>query len=110
MHSKRSTVKALAAERGALLLLALNFFGAVIYVIAASHGWVTSQDREYGVPVTGEPFVWAVYVVPIWTLFLLLNLIWGAVVLARHRWRSGILWLMTIPIWMVAMVIDFAHH
>ena len=27
-----------------------------------------------------------------------------------QHWQSRILWLMTIPIWIVAMAIDFAHH
>lgn len=51
-----------------------------------------------------------VFVFPIWAAFLLLNLIWGAFIIVRQRWQGGILWLTPIPVWLVAMAIDFAHH
>ena len=111
MHSKLSKLKTVAAQQAGLILFALNFFGAVLYLLGASHGWVIPQERELGLhSVTGEPYIWAIYVFPIWALFLLLNLVWVAIVLKRQHWRSGLLWLMTIPIWLVAMAIDFAHH
>jgi hypothetical protein len=109
MDSKLSNGEALAAKRRGLVLLVLNFIGAIIYEIAASHGWVISQEREFH-SVTGEPYVWAFYVFPIWAVFLLLNLVWGAFVVARRQWRSGLWWLTAIQIWLVAMAIDFAHH
>jgi hypothetical protein len=106
MTFKPSNDRTLAAKRWGLALLALNFIGAIIYVFASSHGWRQPEVDS----VTGEPFIWAIYVFPIWALFLLLNLVWGAFVVARRQWRSGIWWLTTIPIWLVAMAIDFAHH
>ena len=62
------------------------------------------------IPVTGEPYVWFAAVIPVCAVFIVLNLIWGAFILARKRWRSGIFWLSTIPIWLIAAAIDFAHH
>jgi hypothetical protein len=110
-HSEQLTRKNLSAQRWSVVLLAFNFIGAVIYVVAASHGWVIPQEREAGLhSVTGEPYVWAGYVFPICAVFLMLNLTWGAFVLGRKRWQSGIFWLLTIPIWLAAVVIDFAHH
>jgi len=101
----------LTRERGGLALFALNFMGAVIYMVAASRGWVNAQERAQGLDsVTAEPFIWAMYVFPIWVLFVLLNLIWGGVVLARRNWRCGILWLMILPVWVAALAIDFAPH
>lgn len=108
MYSTPLNYRSLAKERSGLILIALNLIGAVSYVIAASHGWVVPQERELH-SVTGEPYIWALYVFPIWAVYILLNLIWGVYVLARHR-RGGILWLMTIPIWLIAAAIDFAHH
>ena len=65
-------------ERGGLALFALNFMGAVIYMVAASRGWLNAQERAQGLDsVTAEPFIWAMYVFPIWVLFVLLNLIAG---------------------------------
>lgn len=87
------------------VLLLFNLIGAVVYVIEAAHGWATP-----GVTVAGEPFIWAIAVAPICAIFLLLNLAWAAFVVLGRRWRSGTLLLATIPIWLVALAIDFAHH
>lgn len=89
------------------MLLVLNFVGAVVYVWAASHGWVRPEEREF---VAGEPFVWFASVFPVCMAFFVLNLTWGAFILARKQWRIGIFWLVLIPIWLVALAIDFAHH
>ncbi|MGB7148939.1 MAG: hypothetical protein WBD45_07280 [Terriglobales bacterium] len=61
---------------------------------------------------TGEPFVWALSVMPIFAIFFVVNVVWGALILAlaRKRWHSGIFWLLSIPIWLAAVVLDFAHH
>ena len=97
----------LTARRWAVVLLVLNFVGAAVYVWAASHGWVRPEEREF---VSGEPFIWFLYILPVCVVFLVLNLTWGAFILARKRWHSGIFWLLTIPIWLAAVVLDFAHH
>jgi hypothetical protein len=76
---------------------------------AASHSWIMPQERGLH-SVLGEPFVWAPSVVPICALLFLVDLAWGAFIIARQQWRSGSLWLMTIPIWLIAVIVDFAHH
>ena len=90
-------------------MLVLNFIGAVIYIIRASNGWVIPQERGL-IPMTGEPYVWFASVMQVCAVFILLNVTWGAFILGRKEWRSGIFWLTTIPIWFLAMAIDFAHH
>ena len=111
MHSEHLNRRNRAAQRWGVVLLAANLIGAVIYVVAASHGWVIPQERAAGLhPVTGEPYIWAGYVLPVCAVFFVLNLTWGALIVARRQWRSGVLWLLTLPVWMVAVAIDFAHH
>ena len=111
MNSERLNRKGLAAQRWSIVLLVCNFIGAVIYVVAASHGWGIPQERAAGIySVTGEPYVWALYVFPICAVFLVLNLTWGAFIFVRKQWRNGIWWLLAIPTWLVAVVVDFAHH
>ena len=111
MHSEQLNRRNLAAQPWSVVLLVLNFIGAVVYVLRASNGWVIPQERELGLnSVTGEPFVWAGSIFPVCAVFPVLNLTWGAFILARKRWQSGIFWLLTIPIWLAAVVIDFAHH
>lgn len=92
-----------------IALLLANIVGAAIYLIASSYSWALPQERGLN-STTGEPFIWALGVLPIWALFLLLNLIWGAIIVARKQWRSGRLWLFTGCIWLVSLTIDFAHH
>ena len=103
------TVKSLLTRRVSLALFVLNMIGAVIYVVAASPSWAIPQEHGV-VPITGEPFVWFAGVFPIVAGFLLLNLSWGALILGCRRWSSGRYWLSTIPLWLVAVLVDFAHH
>lgn len=111
MHSDQLNRNSLAAQRWSVVLLVLNFIGAVVYVVAASKGWVRAQERELGLhSVTGEPYVWAFSIFPVCSVYFVLNLTWGAFILARKRWQSGIFLLLTIPIWLAAVVLDFAHH
>ncbi len=106
MHSRGSEwPERVAVQRWGVALLMLNAVGAISYVVLASRGWATQ-----GIPVAGEPFVWAISVMPVCAVFLVLNPIWGAFILARKQWRTGVIWLGIIPIWLVAVGIDFAHH
>jgi len=90
-------------------LMALNLAGAVVYVRLASHAWAIPQERGLH-SQTREPFVWFAFVAPIFAIFLLVNLVWGIVVVVRREWRSGYCWLLTAVVWLIAAVIDFAHH
>lgn len=75
-------------QRVNLVLLAFNAIGAVVYVVRASPSWAIPQEHGM-VPITGEPFVWAAGILPILTIFSLLNLTWGALILVYRQWRSG---------------------
>jgi hypothetical protein len=95
--------------RMSLALLAANVAGAIVYVITSSYSWAILHERGLH-SVTGEPFIWALAVLPILVLFSLLNLIWGAIIAVRRQWRSGRLWLIRACIWLVGVAVDFAHH
>lgn len=105
--TEQATESNFAGRRWSVALVLTNLIGAVIYLFASSHGWVDPRTPDV---VTGEPFIWAMAVFPIWGFFILLNLTWGTFVVVRKQWRSGRVWLLTIPIWAVAAAIDFAHH
>jgi hypothetical protein len=47
---------------------------------------------------------------PVFTIFFIVDVFWGALILVSKQWRRGYLWLLTALIWLVAAVIDFAHH
>ncbi len=90
-------------------LLVANIIGAVIYVLWASHSWVIPRERGLHA-ATGEPFVWALYVLPVWASFSAVDLIWGVLIVARRQWRNGLEWLLSACIWFIAVLSDFAHH
>ena len=105
--TEQATRSTFAEKRWSVALVVSNVIGATMYVFASSHGWVDPRTPDV---VTGEPFIWATSVFPIWGFFVLLNLTWGTFIVARKQWRSGRVWLLTIQIWVVAAAIDFAHH
>ena len=96
-------------NRWDVALMAMNVLGAITYVVAASPSWAISQERGLN-STTGEPFVWALFVVPIFAVFAVLNLSWGGYICAKRRWRGGYFWLLAAAVWLIAIGIDFAHH
>jgi hypothetical protein len=100
-------------NRLSFVFLILNVLGACLYLylVARPDSWVIPQERELGLHgVTGEPFIWALHALPIYAIFLLLNLTWGVMILFRRAWRNGRLWILSGLIWASAVVIDFVHH
>jgi hypothetical protein len=98
-----------SSSRWDLALLTVNVLGAITYVIAASRSWAIPQERGLN-STTGEPFVWALFVVPIFAVFAVVNLSWGGYICTKRRWRSGYFWMMAAAVWLVAICVDFAHH
>src|SRR5579862_3789667 len=76
--------------RLSLVLFIGNIIGAIAYIRAVEPSWVIPEERAAGIhTVTGEPFVWAVAVVPFVVGFGLLNALWGASLCFWKKWRSG---------------------
>jgi hypothetical protein len=96
-------------QRANVIMLVLNVVGAFIYIRRASLSWVIPQERGLN-STAAESFIWALAALPIFAVFLLLNSIWGVLILRRRQWSSGRIWLLTVLIWFVAFAIDFAHH
>ena len=96
----------------AVLLLIANFFGAVLYVFAASRGgWAITAERAAGIyATTAEPMIWAFNIFPIVVFSLVINLGWAVRIAKDRDWSAGRLWLLSAVFWFVAVGIDFAHH
>lgn len=92
-------------------LLFANLIGSIGYVVAASHGgWAIPAERAAGIYVTtGEPFIWAIQIIPIVASFFLMNGVW-VVVLAHRQWRGAHYFMIAMLLWLMAIAIDFAHH
>ena len=104
------TVK-LSFPKISVAIFVANVLGIAVYLLGARHAWVIPAEKANGIhSITGEPFVWAAAVLPVWMVFLVINLAWGWMILVRRRWLDGRIWLMAFFIWIVAVVVDFTHH
>jgi hypothetical protein len=91
-----------------LVFLLSNAVGILLYLRLASRGW--RIPREHGaIPVTGEPFVWAL-ALPVFGGFLLADIVWGGLLLRHRQSKRGLWWLITGGLWGIALWVDFAHH
>ena len=92
-----------------IALLIVNLVGASLYVWLTSHSWALPQEKGLN-STTGEPFLWAMAVVPTLTVALLIDVPWGVIILKRKHWSSGRLLLFVGVIWVIAIAIDLVHH
>ena len=83
-HSRASSKKRLTA-----VFLIVNAAGMTSYLMLASRGWRILEEHA-AIPVTGEPFVWAL-ALPVLGVSLVVDAVWG-VLLVRQRmgkeWRG----------------------
>jgi hypothetical protein len=85
-----------------------NTIGIALYLMLASRGWTISEEHG-AIPITGEPFVWAL-ALPVAAVCFLLNAIWGALFLFFKVSKGRFWWLITAAAWLFTIVLDFAHH
>ena len=91
-----------------ITFMAANAVGIVVYLVLASRGWRIPQEHGM-VPVTGEPFVWAL-ALPVWGVFLLADIVWGGLLLRDRRSKRRRWWLVTAAAWLLAIGIDLSRH
>ena len=96
-------------QRSNIILLILNLVGALLYIWRSSFSWAIPQEKGLN-STTGEPFIWAIAILPVLAVALLVNVPWGVMILKRKQWSSGRLWLFVGVIWLIAIAIDFVHH
>jgi hypothetical protein len=92
-------------------MVAANVLGVLLYLRLASAAWAIPAERAAGIDsVTGEPFVWVMSVFPVWGTSLLANIIWALIAHRRGQRINTLSRLVVLTGWIVAVVIDFAHH
>jgi hypothetical protein len=99
----------LISQSASMVLLALNVVGIVAYLFRAYPSWARSEEQGL-IPTSGEPFVWFAGILPVVIIFLVLDAIWGALIILRRESRAGRWWILAAVAWLVAIGIDFAHH
>jgi len=96
------------------MFVAVNTIGAVLYLFAASVGWVEPELADIPGASGGGAVIWFLFAVPVFFLFFLANigtLVWACI----HRFRNGG-WLISkwgwfVPlIWLLAALLDFYQH
>jgi hypothetical protein len=92
----------------AISFLAANAIGIVLYLKLASRGWRNPLEQGM-IPVTGEPFAWAL-ALPVLAAFFLTDVAWGVLLLRHKEWKGRLWWLVTAGVWLLALGIDFYHH
>jgi hypothetical protein len=91
-----------------MMFMAANAVGILLYLWLASRGW--RIPLEHGmVPVSGEPFVWAL-ALPVLGIFFLVDIVWGVFLIRGRESRRRLWWLLTLAVWLLAIGIDFFHH
>ena len=91
-----------------ITFMAANAVGIALYLALASRGWRIPQEHGM-VPVTGEPFVWAL-ALPVVGVFLLADIVWGGLLLRDRESKRRLWWLVTAAVWLLAIGIDFSRH
>ena len=111
-HSPRSRSELSAyAHRRDIGMLVANLIGVLAYLWLAHYGWANPEARALGIDsVLGEPFIWGMGVVPVWALCLAVNTAWAATIVFRRPQRGGIPFALVSVLWVVAVIVDFAHH
>jgi hypothetical protein len=109
MSSTQKRADNVSGGRLNAILLAANVVGAITYVFAASYSWAIPQERGLQ-STTGEPFIWAIAVVPIFVVFVLLDVSWGAYICLKRKRRGGYFWILSTLLWVAVICVDFAHH
>jgi len=109
--SSRARAGATSVNRLDIAMLVANALGVLIYLWRAHYGWAIPEERAAGIDaVTGEPFIWALGVFPVWIVFLVANVAWAVAILLRMPPKRLLPFALISVLWVVAVIVDFAHH
>jgi hypothetical protein len=102
-------------RRTTAIWLAANVVGASVFLfVASSYSWVEPELAQYPGASGGMPIVWALSALPVFGAFLLLNVgafLWACVArMKRGLWPFAWASWASVPIWLVALVVDNLHH
>lgn len=98
----------------AIVWLAVNAFGAGAFLIVASTSWIEPELAHIPGAGGGAAFVWFFTAVPLFFLFVLLNigiLLWVRIIRGKQGLspNSKFLWV-SLLIWLIALALDNMHH
>jgi len=92
-------------QRMSVPMLAANAIGGCVFVACASTAWAVPDE-----PVAGADLVWFAAILPVISLFSLLNLAWIILILSQRQWRGFRYFSFAIMLWLIAIVVDGVHH
>ena len=90
------------------LIVLFNIVGAGLYLSLASSGWRDPTENN-AVPITGEPFAWAICL-PVLIALIVVDVVWAVAVFRRPSpWSKASLTL-CVAVLLCSIVVDFSHH
>lgn len=93
-----------------LALLAVNAIAICSYLKMASFAWAIPEEVEAGIhpAIAGSAVVWGLGALPILLVFLLVDGVWWYWAVSRGLKKTAVV--ASSLSWVVAIVVDFAHH
>ena len=89
-------------------VLFFNVAGVGLYISLASSGWRDPTENN-SIPITGEPYAWAICL-PVLITLIVADVLWGVAVFRKPLpWGKASL-TVCIAILTCSIVIDFSHH
>jgi hypothetical protein len=88
-------------------LAAINVIGITLYLLLASRGWRDPSQAD--IPITWEPYAWAVSL-PVIVFVILLDIAWGIILVIRRDRLSLPAYVLCILLLSAAVTFDFMHH
>ena len=100
-----------APSRSDLIWASINAIGAGLFLsIAASCCWIEPELANEPGASAGDAFVWAIYALPIFTVFVLTDLAILVTALWRKKKMSAVLSGLLLASWIAVFLLDRAHH
>ncbi len=100
--------------RAILPFAAFNAIGISIFLFVASYFWIEPDLANVPGASAGNAFGWIVYAAPIPLIFVVSDLIWMIVRIAKRPWSARLrylgVFLGATVVWAAACIIDGNHH
>jgi hypothetical protein len=92
-------------------MIVANVLGMLGYLWMAHYAWAIPAERAASISTTtSEPFIWTIGVLPVWALFLVINLAWAVAIVLRRPRTGAVALALVLAMWGAAYVVDYVHH
>ena len=101
-----AVARAALSKRSNIMLVTVNAVAICLFMLTAVDTWPIAGEEGLN-STTAEPFIWALTTLPVLLIALIVNVLWGAMVLVRRQWSSARVWSIVVCFWFLVVVVDF---